>query len=145
MVLSQLTCAITMLESFPSWKQMMLIWITTLLEDASIMCISTYCFHPLLKHFNKFKKYKGYFSKNNSKSINVVFSFLTHREILSPCVVYLSPEVTKFFSFTVWKFGKDMHMILQPIPKLLFSQLADEKKDFWSKFASDFQKTVVKR
>ena len=70
------------------------------------------------------------------------YRFLTKKEIMAPCIVHVTPELTKFISFSAWKMTKDVHMILQPISRAVFSELTTNGKDLCSKLKADFEKIV---
>ena len=71
------------------------------------------------------------------------FSFLCDKTAPAPAELYLSPDISDFLSFAMWKFCREADMVVQPIPSCVFKKLSDGKFTFFQKFEAALHKLLT--
>ena len=71
-------------------------------------------------------------------------SFLAENDMPCPALVYLAPSVSHLMSYTLWKYSKEIRVILYPIVPSVFKDLVDAKLQIIDKFQTNFNTTVEK-
>ena len=94
---------------------------------------------------NVFRDYNNEISEHVTLFFNTYFKYWTELDIYSPVVVFLSPEIAQNLSFALWQYAQSVNIVLYPIRKSVFKEVADSKLRFFDKFQKDFHSTVEKR
>ena len=86
---------------------------------------------------------------DNSYQIKLInsftFSFWNRLPIPTPSLLVLTPDAAKVMSFALWKLGKEVGLLIYPLPSCLFMNITEKKSDYLNKFADEFAKTVDNR
>ena len=91
-------------------------------------------FLPKLMELSVMHKYHVLFS-----------SYWNTLPIPTPNLLVMTPEASKCMSYALWKFAKDTGLLIYPLPKCIFMDITEKNKDYFSKFAAQFKKTVDKK
>ena len=73
------------------------------------------------------------------------FRYLCDHELSRPSTIYMDPKLKKHLSIAAWRFAKDEHMILQPIPDCIFKKVCEENRRVIDKVTSSFEVLVTKK
>ena len=72
-------------------------------------------------------------------------SFLCSKNAPAPAVLYVSPDISDFISFAMWKFCSEADIVVHPIPTCIFKKVADPKKTLFDNFQASFHKLLTNK